>query len=137
MARVVVGEGLNAAGDAEGGVTGLFGNIDTDHDCVRHVPLLPPLQIRSWVKQRFGLQRNGHDGAPSAHTRACRPRGETGCAAAPERTDAEDVWTAGYAGSRRTAPARFLNIHIHASRYKGTSCRPPGDTCCSMTRCWT
>src|SRR5512144_2393316 len=107
MARVVVGEGLNAAGDAEGSVKGLFGNVDADNDWFRHVPLLPSLLMRSWVKQLFGLQRNGHDGAPSAHTRACRPRGGTGCAAAPESRDTEDRWTTGYAGSHRTAPARL------------------------------
>lgn len=62
-------------------VEGLLGDVDADDDWFRNVPLLPSLQMRSWVKQLLGLPRNGHDGAPSAQTRACWPRGETGPAA--------------------------------------------------------
>jgi len=106
VANVVVGECFDPATDADGGVEGLFGDIDADNDCFRHVPLLPSLPMRTWVKQLFGRPRNGHDGAPSAQSRACWPRGEPGCAAAPETADAVDLWTVGDADSRLSAQAR-------------------------------
>ena len=107
MAAIVIDKGIDASTDTDSSVKGLFGDVDADYDCFRHVPLLPSLQMRSWVKQLFGLQRNGHDGAPSASPRALWPQGRTGCTAAPETTDAVDLWTVGFADPRLTAQARF------------------------------
>ena len=91
MTGVIVGEGRYPTANPNGGIDALFGDVDTDNKGFRHVPVLPCLQIRPWVKPLFGRQRNGHEGAPSAHTRAWCPRGETGGAAAPETTDAVEL----------------------------------------------
>lgn len=110
MARIVVGERLDRAGHAQSGIEGVLGDVDADDDWFRHVPLLPSLPMRSGVQQLFAHQRNGHGGAPlaqrRARTRVCRPRGETGCTAAPKTAGAVDLWTVGRADPRLSALAR-------------------------------
>src|SRR5690606_27623281 len=90
---VVVGKRPHIRRHPQSGIETELGDVDAHHDRFGHVPTLPSLQMRCSVQQLFGLRRNGRDGAPSAQTRAWKPRGATGCAAVPETTRAVDLWT--------------------------------------------